>query len=119
MQDDKTGGVPIRTVKSFLSKIPSVVTGKSRNWLNSIWDDSSSQQQSHGRSLAPALLLSLTSARLSSCSAPSAVGGLMSYVQALLAWIECCHASLVHTALPVHFTPVLPCFAFASPVQHN
>ncbi|KAM4831470.1 regulator of G-protein signaling 6 isoform 8-T8 [Urocitellus parryii] len=27
MQDDKTGGVPIRTVKSFLSKIPSVVTG--------------------------------------------------------------------------------------------
>uniref|UniRef100_A0A8B9Q3F2 Regulator of G protein signaling 6 n=1 Tax=Apteryx owenii TaxID=8824 RepID=A0A8B9Q3F2_APTOW len=28
MQDDKTGGVPIRTVKSFLSKIPSVVTGK-------------------------------------------------------------------------------------------
>ncbi|KAM7323424.1 hypothetical protein ACRRTK_017530 [Alexandromys fortis] len=26
MQDDKTGGVPIRTVKSFLSKIPSVVT---------------------------------------------------------------------------------------------
>lgn len=28
MQDDKTGGVAIRTVKSFLSKIPSVVTGK-------------------------------------------------------------------------------------------
>lgn len=28
MQDDKTGGVPVRTVKSFLSKIPSVVTGK-------------------------------------------------------------------------------------------
>lgn len=28
MQDDKTGGVPIRTVKSFLSKIPSVVTGE-------------------------------------------------------------------------------------------
>ncbi|KAI4583419.1 hypothetical protein MJG53_008632 [Ovis ammon polii x Ovis aries] len=27
MQDDKTGGVPVRTVKSFLSKIPSVVTG--------------------------------------------------------------------------------------------
>ncbi|XP_069065051.1 regulator of G-protein signaling 6 isoform X2 [Pleurodeles waltl] len=27
MQDDKAGGVPIRTVKSFLSKIPSVVTG--------------------------------------------------------------------------------------------
>ncbi|KAM6171428.1 regulator of G-protein signaling 6 isoform 10-T10 [Erethizon dorsatum] len=27
MQDDKTGGVAIRTVKSFLSKIPSVVTG--------------------------------------------------------------------------------------------
>ncbi|XP_041132320.1 regulator of G-protein signaling 6-like isoform X3 [Polyodon spathula] len=27
IQDDKTGGVPIRTVKSFLSKIPSVVTG--------------------------------------------------------------------------------------------
>ncbi|XP_044127886.1 regulator of G-protein signaling 6 isoform X1 [Bufo gargarizans] len=27
MQDDKSGGVPIRTVKSFLSKIPSVVTG--------------------------------------------------------------------------------------------
>ncbi|KAI4540733.1 hypothetical protein MG293_009774, partial [Ovis ammon polii] len=26
MQDDKTGGVPVRTVKSFLSKIPSVVT---------------------------------------------------------------------------------------------
>lgn len=30
MQDDKTGGVPIRTVKSFLSKIPSVVTGRYR-----------------------------------------------------------------------------------------
>ncbi|XP_078089574.1 regulator of G-protein signaling 6 isoform X5 [Mustelus asterias] len=27
MQDDKAGGVPIRTVKSFLSKIPSVITG--------------------------------------------------------------------------------------------
>uniref|UniRef100_A0A5F9DN52 Regulator of G protein signaling 6 n=1 Tax=Oryctolagus cuniculus TaxID=9986 RepID=A0A5F9DN52_RABIT len=27
MQDDKTGGVPIRTVKSFLSKVPSVTTG--------------------------------------------------------------------------------------------
>ncbi|KAJ8341488.1 hypothetical protein SKAU_G00337790 [Synaphobranchus kaupii] len=27
MQDEKTGGVPVRTVKSFLSKIPSVVTG--------------------------------------------------------------------------------------------
>ncbi|XP_038263181.1 regulator of G-protein signaling 6 isoform X2 [Dermochelys coriacea] len=27
MQDDKAGGVPIRTVKSFLSKIPSIVTG--------------------------------------------------------------------------------------------
>ncbi|XP_058843342.1 regulator of G-protein signaling 6 isoform X2 [Acipenser ruthenus] len=27
IQDDKAGGVPIRTVKSFLSKIPSVVTG--------------------------------------------------------------------------------------------
>uniref|UniRef100_A0AAY4BGF5 Regulator of G-protein signaling 6 n=1 Tax=Denticeps clupeoides TaxID=299321 RepID=A0AAY4BGF5_9TELE len=27
MQDEKTGGVPIRTVKSFLSKIPSVVSG--------------------------------------------------------------------------------------------
>ncbi|XP_039597098.1 regulator of G-protein signaling 6 isoform X1 [Polypterus senegalus] len=27
LQDEKTGGVPIRTVKSFLSKIPSVVTG--------------------------------------------------------------------------------------------
>ncbi|MGH0120918.1 UNVERIFIED_CONTAM: hypothetical protein FKN15_038457, partial [Acipenser sinensis] len=28
IQDDKAGGVPIRTVKSFLSKIPSVVTGE-------------------------------------------------------------------------------------------
>lgn len=27
MQDEKIGGVPVRTVKSFLSKIPSVVTG--------------------------------------------------------------------------------------------
>ncbi|XP_072342232.1 regulator of G-protein signaling 6-like [Scyliorhinus torazame] len=27
MQDEKAGGVPIRTVKSFLSKIPSVITG--------------------------------------------------------------------------------------------
>ncbi|XP_015206234.1 regulator of G-protein signaling 6 isoform X1 [Lepisosteus oculatus] len=27
IQDEKAGGVPIRTVKSFLSKIPSVVTG--------------------------------------------------------------------------------------------
>ncbi|XP_018582800.1 regulator of G-protein signaling 6 isoform X2 [Scleropages formosus] len=27
LQDEKAGGVPIRTVKSFLSKIPSVVTG--------------------------------------------------------------------------------------------
>uniref|UniRef100_A0AAY4BHF3 Regulator of G protein signaling 6 n=1 Tax=Denticeps clupeoides TaxID=299321 RepID=A0AAY4BHF3_9TELE len=27
LQDEKTGGVPIRTVKSFLSKIPSVVSG--------------------------------------------------------------------------------------------
>ncbi|XP_060684319.1 regulator of G-protein signaling 6 isoform X3 [Hemiscyllium ocellatum] len=28
MQDDKAGGVTIRTVKSFLSKIPSVITGE-------------------------------------------------------------------------------------------
>ncbi|MGH0164940.1 UNVERIFIED_CONTAM: hypothetical protein FKN15_048174 [Acipenser sinensis] len=28
IQDDKAGGVPIRTVKSFMSKIPSVVTGE-------------------------------------------------------------------------------------------
>uniref|UniRef100_A0A8C2R9U5 RGS domain-containing protein n=1 Tax=Capra hircus TaxID=9925 RepID=A0A8C2R9U5_CAPHI len=33
MQDDKTGGVPVRTVKSFLSKIPSVVTVQ---WLGLI-----------------------------------------------------------------------------------
>ncbi|KAG9336501.1 hypothetical protein JZ751_002848 [Albula glossodonta] len=30
IQDEKTGGVPVRTVKSFLSKIPSVVTERSR-----------------------------------------------------------------------------------------
>lgn len=28
---DETEGVPIRTVKSFMTKIPSVVTGKDKN----------------------------------------------------------------------------------------
>lgn len=59
-----------------------------------------------------------SSTHLSSCSAPSAAsvaaGGMMGYVLAVLAWTECCHASLVHAALPVHFTPVLPCLSYIS-----
>ena len=35
MQDEKSG-VPIRTVKSFMSKIPSVFTGNEKNNINNI-----------------------------------------------------------------------------------
>lgn len=35
MQDEKNG-IPIRTVKSFLSKIPSVFSGKSQNESHAI-----------------------------------------------------------------------------------
>lgn len=36
MQDEKNG-IPIRTVKSFLSKIPSVFSGKSQSEFDIIW----------------------------------------------------------------------------------
>lgn len=40
MQDEKNG-IPIRTVKSFLSKIPSVFSGKSQSEFDIIWSSRS------------------------------------------------------------------------------
>lgn len=40
MQDEKNG-IPIRTVKSFLSKIPSVFSGKNQSEFDIIWSSRS------------------------------------------------------------------------------
>lgn len=97
---------------SFWSTTPDFQRGCPHS---SIWNGTcSTQQQCHGQSLAPALPLTLTPALTCPPALLPAVA-VLSLCPGCAALHWALHASLVHTALTVHCTPVLPCLPYISP----